>query len=163
MLPDCIPCDKTSFPPLQTADSAPDGDLRRERTPGARRIVMKLFLDNPAGRNLVTGYGADYIAINHHHHRSGLIVLPDRLIEPWGELGFDRLGEADFTVLSALAPEIVLLGTGARQRFPAPALLRPLIDANIGHEVMGLAAACQTYNILMAEGRRVTAALLLDV
>jgi uncharacterized protein len=56
----------------------------------------------------------------------------------------------------------VLLGTGARQRFPAPRLLRPLIEAGIGCEVMDLAAACRTYTILVAEGRRVAAALLIE-
>lgn len=61
-----------------------------------------------------------------------------------------------------LAPEVVIVGTGARQRFPAPQLLRPLIEAGIGFEVMDLAAACRTYNILASEGRAVAAALLLD-
>lgn len=57
-------------------------------------------------------------------------------------------------------PEVLLLGTGARQRFPSPAVLRPLLQAGIGVEVMDTQAAARTYNILMAEGRRVVAALL---
>jgi uncharacterized protein len=57
---------------------------------------------------------------------------------------------------------VVLLGTGWRQRFPAPALMRPLMDERIGYEIMDLPAACRTYNILMAEGRYVAAALLFD-
>ena len=59
-------------------------------------------------------------------------------------------------------PELLLLGTGERQRFPAPGLLRPLIEARIGFEVMDLPAACRTFNILMAEGRLVAAALLIE-
>lgn len=123
---------------------------------------MKLHLDNPASRNLITGYGAGYVAINHRHFETSLIVLPDRIVEPWGIGGFDALSEDDFDALRALAPEILLLGTGNRQRFPAPSLLRPLIEARIGCEVMDLPAACRTFNILMTEGRLVAAALLID-
>jgi uncharacterized protein len=55
---------------------------------------------------------------------------------------------------------VALLGTGSRQRFPAPRLTRALAEARIGLEVMTTPAACRTYNILMAEGRKVVAALL---
>lgn len=61
---------------------------------------------------------------------------------------------------ASVKPEVLLLGTGARQRFPSPAVLRPLLQAGIGVEVMDTQAAARTYNILMAEGRRVVAALL---
>ncbi len=47
-------------------------------------------------------------------------------------------------------------------RFPHPALTRPLLDARIGLEVMDLGALCRTYNILIAEGRNVGAAVLID-
>lgn len=123
---------------------------------------MKLHLDNPTSRNLVTGYGAGYVTINHRRHETSLILLPDRVIESWGSGGFEALAEGDFETLRALGPEILLLGTGNRQRFPAPHLLRPLIDARIGCEVMDLPAACRTFNILMTEGRLVAAALLID-
>ena len=122
---------------------------------------MKLHLDNPSSRNLVTGYGPGYVAINHREYRSSLILLPSR-IESWSPDGFEALAESDFEAILALAPEILLLGTGLRQRFPKPALLRPLIEAGIGHEIMDLPAACRTFNILMAEGRNVAAALLID-
>ena len=57
---------------------------------------------------------------------------------------------------------VVILGTGMRQRFPAPKLMKALIDARIGLEVMDLGSACRTYNILVAEHRNVAAALLFD-
>ena len=123
---------------------------------------MKLHLDNPSSRNLVTGYGADYVAINHRRYAASLVLLPDRIVESWGSDAFEALAESDFEALRALEPEVLLLGTGERQRFPAPALLRPLIEARIGYEVMDLAAACRTFNILMAEGRRVAAALIIE-
>jgi len=66
-----------------------------------------------------------------------------------------------WAALLAQRPEIVLLGTGEQQRFPRPEILRPLTEAGIGVEVMTVQAACRTYNILVAEERRVAAALLL--
>ena len=67
--------------------------------------------------------------------------------------------ESDFVFLKNLDAEIVLLGTGARQRFPHPRLTAALAQAGIGLEVMDLQAACRTYNILVAEERKVAAAL----
>jgi uncharacterized protein len=71
------------------------------------------------------------------------------------------LVEAHFEAITDLEPEIVLLGTGSRQRFPRPSLLRSLLARGVGVEIMNTAAACRTYNIIMLEGRRVAAALLL--
>ena len=76
--------------------------------------------------------------------------------------GFDALAEADFERLLETSPEIVLLGTGATQRFPHPRLTAPLHRARVGLEVMDTRAACRTYNILVAEGRNVTAALIVE-
>jgi len=121
---------------------------------------MKLHLDRHAGLNVITDYDDGYVLINQQRHRTSVIVLPRQLITDWENNGFDTLQTADFERLRDLQPEIVLLGTGTRQRFPAPALLRPLIEARIGYEIMNTGAACRTYNILMGEGRNVAAALL---
>ena len=72
---------------------------------------------------------------------------------------FDLQTEAD---TAALGREILLLGTGAKIRFPRPEILRPLIEARVGVEVMDVQAACRTYNILAAEDRKVAAALLFE-
>ena len=123
---------------------------------------MKLQQDRPVGQNLVTASGEGYIAINGVRHEVSLLLLPDRIELGWGAGGFDALAENDFAGIAALGCEVLLFGTGRRQRFPRPVLLQPLMAARIGVEVMDTAAACRTYNILMAEGRRVAAALLLD-
>lgn len=123
---------------------------------------MKLVFENQSGLNLVTGYGADHLMINKVRHDSNLLLSAERIVNDWAPGGFDRLSASDFDAVLELAPEVVIVGTGARQRFPAPQLLRPLIEAGIGFEVMDLAAACRTYNILASEGRAVAAALLLD-
>ncbi|HXR59504.1 MAG TPA: MTH938/NDUFAF3 family protein, partial [Burkholderiales bacterium] len=74
---------------------------------------------------------------------------------------FDALAEPDFEVFQGLGLEILLIGTGPTQRFPHPRLTRALMEKRIGVEVMDTQAACRTYNILIAEGRRVAAAILL--
>ena len=122
---------------------------------------MKLHADTPTALNTVTAYGPGFIEINKLRHSSAVLLTPDR-VEPWTVASFEALREADFERLRALDPEVALLGTGSRQRFPHPRLSRALNEARIGLEVMTTAAACRTYNILMAEGRKVAAALLLE-
>jgi uncharacterized protein len=122
---------------------------------------LKLHADTPTALNTVTAYGPGFIEINKVRHASAVLLTPDR-VEPWGAISFEALDEADLERLRALTPEVALLGTGSRQRFPHPRLSRALSEARIGLEVMTTAAACRTYNILMAEGRKVAAALLLE-
>ena len=111
----------------------------------------------------ITHYGPDHILLNKERRiESAVVIMPREVIEDWCPGGFDGLCRADLERLRDTGAEIVLLGTGARQRFPNPALLAPLIEARIGFEIMDTPAACRTYNILMAEGRQVAAALLFD-
>jgi uncharacterized protein len=121
---------------------------------------VKLHAAGPTGFNTITGYGEGYVKVNGERQESSVIVLPDRIV-PWPATAFDTLTAEDFSFLKQLTPEIVLLGTGARQRFPHPRLTAPLAEARIGLEVMDVQAACRTYNILVAEERKVAAALLL--
>ena len=121
---------------------------------------MKLHAPAPSALNTFTGYGEGFVLVNGKRHEASLIVLPEQLL-PWDVPGFDALAESHFTVFAGLNLEVVLLGTGPRQRFPHPRITRALTEARIGLEVMDLQAACRTYNILMAEERRVAAALLL--
>lgn len=123
---------------------------------------MKLHLSNPGNLNLFTAYGEDYVAVNHEKHQQNLIVLPENVIAGWSTATVETLTVDDMARLLGLGTEIVLLGTGKRLRFPAGALLRPFAPAGIGLEVMGIQAACRTYNILASEGRHVAAALLFD-
>lgn len=125
---------------------------------------MKLDLDPlHGGEYRITGYGENYVVVNERRFDSSVIVMGERIIEDWDAANFDALVPRHFERLRELAPEIVLLGTGNTLRFPAPALSQPLMIARIGMEVMDTRAACRTYNILSAEGRRVAAALLIGV
>jgi len=73
----------------------------------------------------------------------------------------DELTASDLEPVLALRPEVLLLGSGPRQVFPAPELLAQLYAARIGFEVMDTGAACRTYNVLVGEGRAVAAALII--
>jgi uncharacterized protein len=120
---------------------------------------VKLHASRPSGVNTITGYGEGYVMVNGERRSSSVVVMPDR-IEQWQAGGFDTLTPDDFEFLQGLGAEIVLLGTGARQRFPHPRLTAPFARTGVGLEVMDLQAACRTYNILVAEERKVAAALL---
>jgi uncharacterized protein len=122
---------------------------------------LKLHLSGFSEQNMFTGYGTGYVMVNRTRYEHNLIILPDRIIEDWQALTFEQLTADHFESLLPLQPEMVLFGTGAALRFPHPSLTKALIASKIGVEVMDTSAACRTYNILTAEGRRVAAALLI--
>jgi uncharacterized protein len=122
---------------------------------------MKFHLASAPGLNLFTGYGDGYVAVNGVRHEASLVVLPERIIDPWDVPAFDALAPADFEFLGGLGVEVVVLGTGARLRFPPVSMQRIVLQAGTGLETMDAMAACRTYNILAAEGRKVAAAILL--
>lgn len=122
---------------------------------------MKLHLDINTNRNTFTAHGAGYVAVSGQRFERPIVVTPEQIFTDWQPQDFDALDETHFAYFLALKPEILLLGTGGQQRFPHPQLYRQLIEARIGVECMHTAAACRTYNILIAEDRKVVAAILL--
>lgn len=122
---------------------------------------MKFHLQAPTA-NVVTGCGAGWVRIGNDEYRENVVLTAEHVRPGFAPRGFDALKPDDFAALLANSPEIVLLGTGATQRFLRPAVTAPLHDANVGLEVMDTRAACRTYNILVAEGRTVTAALIVE-
>lgn len=123
---------------------------------------MKLHQDSQGTLNTVTGYGPDYVEVNLQRHTGSIIVLPDSPVLEWPVASFDALNPELFDMLLAPAPEVVVFGSGERLRFPHPRLTAALAARRIGVETMDFKAACRTYNILMAEGRKVAAALLIE-
>ena len=121
---------------------------------------MKFEREQPDGRNAFTGYGDGYVEVNRRRHQASLVVSGEALVTDWPVADVEALAPDHMAAIVALKPEVVLLGTGARLRFPSPALLAPLYKAGIGVEVMDTPAACRTYNILQGEGRNVVAALI---
>ncbi|WP_345813897.1 Mth938-like domain-containing protein [Paraburkholderia sp. PREW-6R] len=123
---------------------------------------MKLHQDSSGALNTVTGYGADYVEINLVRHSGSILLLPDAPVVPWPISSFDQLSPELFAMLAGYAPEVVVFGSGDKLRFPHPRLTAGLTAKRIGVETMDFKAACRTYNILMAEGRKVAAALLIE-
>jgi len=122
---------------------------------------LKLHLDPATAKNAITGYGEGYVMVNRQRFERSLVVLPDRILLDWPPNRFDDLVPEHLAALAGLDREIILLGTGARLRFPRPEIMQSLARAGVGVEVMDVQAACRTYNILLAEDRRVAAALLI--
>jgi uncharacterized protein len=123
---------------------------------------MKMQADRVEGSNAISRHGPQGVIVNGIEHRSSVIVPWKGEVLAWNAAAFESLTEAHFEQLAALAPELVVFGSGARLRFPNPALSRPLMARRIGLETMDTPAACRTYNVLLAEGRSVIAALLFD-
>ena len=121
---------------------------------------MKFHLQAP-GSNLVTGLGEGWIKVGAVEYRASCVLTPEGVQSGFAPQGFDALTDRDLTQLLAYEPEIVLVGTGTAQHFLHPRLTHALASAHVGVEVMDTRAACRTYNILIAEGRRAVAALIL--
>src|SRR5574340_920884 len=102
---------------------------------------MKFHLQTP-NAHVVTGCGNGWVRVGVDEYRSGVILTPDRVVTGWAPAGFDALTVDDFARLLESSPEIVLLGTGAVQRFPHPRLLKTLFDAQVGVEWMDRHASC---------------------
>jgi uncharacterized protein len=121
---------------------------------------MKFQPDTFPGVNAISRQEPSAVWVNGERLEGGLLVPWQGPVRAWPVGRFETLQAEHFDAVLALRPELVILGSGARLRFPSPALYRALIEARIGLESMDTSAACRTYNVLAAEGRRVVAALL---
>jgi len=115
------------------------------------------------GRAPFDAYGNGGFRFASMSHRGSLLALPS------GVWAWEPAGPADITLASFTRVfaeprgrdfQFLLLGTGARQVFPTAEVRRAFADVGIGLEIMTTGAACRTYNVLLAEGRPVGAALL---
>ncbi len=123
--------------------------------------AMQLTMENTGQANRISGYAVGQVTINEQVYVGTTVVTPDVLWAEW-----DPVRPADLTVdhlehLLELKPEIVLIGTGQRQHFPPRELMVRAVQAGVGIEAMTTEAACRTYNVLIAENRRVVATLFM--
>lgn len=122
---------------------------------------MDLSLDRPDDYLFVRRTGADVITLVDRELKRSFLLTPDEVVEDWPAQSADMLSADHVEAILALHPELVLLGTGQRQIFPAPAFMAGFLRKGVGIEVMDNAAAARTYNLLAGEGRRVLAAFIL--
>ncbi len=122
---------------------------------------MKLHVERTAA-NTVTAWGEGEIRVREQVIRNSVILTADRIIHPWSGRRAATLGPEDFSPVLALEPTLIVLGTGQHLAFPDAVVHAEILARGIGLEVMDTPAACRTYNILVNEGRRVAAALIVD-
>ena len=123
---------------------------------------MKLHQSNNQQYQTVSGYFPGGVEINGRPFDYSLLVLPESAPRPWPVNRFEDLSLEHFEQLAAEQPDVVILGTGERQRFVHPRLTTPLTSKQVGVECMDTNAACRTYNILMGEGRKALLALIIE-
>lgn len=123
---------------------------------------MKFQPDTLAGVNTITRHDPGQLWVGPQAFAHSVVVPWQGAVLDWALPRFDALTLAHVEQVLALKPELVIFGSGARLRFPPPALLRPLIEARVGFETMDTAAACRTYNVLVSEKRSVVAALVIE-
>jgi len=123
--------------------------------------VMHFVQEDFASELLIRAYEPGRIRVGSSQYTCNLIVTTERVLENWQPQGFEDLDATCIGALAELGPEVLLIGTGERLRFPPPDCTGSLLARGIGVEIMDTAAACRTFNILLSEGRRVAAALLL--
>ena len=145
---------------------------------------MKLHTDHNAALNTVTGYGNGFVEINKIRFNHAIAFGPEGPVNRWlaespdeittalllqaagltlkpvDPLAFLDSNEPPQPEVDGVKPEVLLVGTGSRQRMLDHNIIKPLLRAGVGVECMTTEAAARTYNILMAEGRQVIAALL---
>ncbi len=110
----------------------------------------------------ITAYGEGWVAINGEKHAGSLIISAQGQRLNWPVSRFEDLTDDHFEQLAAIDCELIVFGSGRRNRFPPAAWLKALMARRIGLETMDTQAACRTYNILAQEGRKVAAALLIE-
>lgn len=127
-----------------------------------RTHAMKLHSNSTQQYQTVTAYDDSGVEINLKRFEHSLIVQPETAPVVWPVSSFDELTVEHFAQINADDPQVVILGTGARQRFIHPRLIAALTARQIGVECMDNQAACRTYNILMGEDRKVALALIFE-
>lgn len=123
---------------------------------------MPLAEDIVTSSHRFTSYGPGSVTINEVDYRQSLILTASDILCPWPALSLEDLCSENLALIFATNPAVVLLGTGEKQRFPDARTFALFGEQGIGLEVMDNGALCRTFNILVAEDRAVTAAVILD-
>jgi uncharacterized protein len=121
---------------------------------------MRFTQESSSATNLIRAYASGELRVNDAVYRSAIIVSASALQAAPDIRDVEDLARLDPSRILALDPELILLGTGPRQIFPAASFRAQFLSAGIGVEVMDTGAACRTFNVLVAEQRRVVALLM---
>jgi len=123
---------------------------------------MKIELDTISrDQYRIESYSNETVVINGTGYSSSLIISPKKLVTGWQVSAFTDLAAQHIDTITELEPEIIILGTGKKVRFPDPQIIAGIFSRDIGFEVMDTGAACRCYNLLVSEDRRVAAGLII--
>lgn len=122
---------------------------------------MKIESDNITKTGYISYYDQGSIQIGTERFLYSIIVTPSTIIRNWPPQTFTDITLDHLQQILKIKPELILIGTGKKQCFPANALMSEITKLNIGIEFMETGAACRSYNILLQEGRNIAAALLM--
>lgn len=122
---------------------------------------MPLAEDIVTSRHRITAYSASSVTVNDSVYRQSLVMTASTVHCPWPVDSLQQLNPVNLVPILESKPAVVLLGTGERQLFPEPQIYALFGQQGIGLEVMDNGALCRTFNILVAEDRAVTAAIIL--
>jgi uncharacterized protein len=123
---------------------------------------MQFMRDDGGEAHAILACSQGEVRLRERSYRTSVIVTRSAVLDHWRPGAAEALAIGEFEALLAEAPEVVLLGTGERQRMPPPALFAEFAARGIGLEVMDNRAACRTFNVLLSEYRNVAVALMLD-
>lgn len=142
-----------------TQDAGPAGYIIRKYAPGCITVAY------PPARgadNIVAlqPAGTERLVLIEEQLSASFVIGPQNLLRDWPPQRFEDLNEEHLHIIATLDPEVVLLGTGSKIRFPKHTWLHSFHQHGIGMEIMDNGAACRTYNILMTEGRNVVAGFI---
>lgn len=112
------------------------------------------------GQQIIQSYKSGQFKISGKAYSGPVIVTPERTLDWAAPREVKDLAITHFEALESERPEVILLGTGKTMHFLSSELKKSLKDKGLNIECMDTGAACRTYNVLMAEGRIVAAALL---
>jgi len=120
------------------------------------------FSSDPTEKNHIRAYEPGAILLRDRTINSHIIISAEQIIEDWQPAALDELSIADFAPALALKPDVILFGTGIRQRFPSIHLTTEIMRQGVAIEIMDTHAACSTFNVLINEHRAAVAALLIE-
>ena len=121
---------------------------------------MKFSEEIPGNLNRVTRYDDSGVEINERYYPNSIILCPDEPVRAWDISSPEEISESTTHLFFAFEPEIILIGTGRRIHHPDPIVRVQFNQEGIGIEILDTASACRTFNLILAEGRRVVAGLL---
>lgn len=121
---------------------------------------MEFNLEVPENQFFIRSVSENGIRVHKNLFNKPFIISGQRIVPEWDVTSVSDINEENLQIIFDMEPEVLLIGTGNTQVFLPPATQVHFFCRNVGFEVMTTDAACRTFNVLVAEGRQVVAALL---